>query len=185
MIRRLQVLFRAFKKRTLFIALSVFVAGNLALNYFFLSPSQEMVLAAEGDLEEMQEIYIQLKSTDLSEISKSLQQQVAYLNEKQKKIASSHLTNAQIPGFVSRLGRAAETAGLTVRTKIKRQEKKSNLIAYDIDFTGTILELFSYLNRLEGWEELLFVKNFRIYNKNSSQNILNGKMEFILLVENK
>ena len=108
-----------------------------------------------------------------------------YLNEKQKKIASSHLTNAQIPAFVSRLELAAESAGLTVRTKIKRQEKKSNLIAIDVDFTGTILELFSYLNRLEGWEELLFVKNFRIYNKNSSQNILNGKMEFIVLVENK
>ena len=185
MIRRLQVLFRAFKKRTLFIALSVFVAGNLALNYFFLSASQEMVLAAERDLEEMQEIYIQLKSTDMSGISKSLQQQVDYLNEKQKQIASSHLTNAQIPAFVSRLELAAETAGLTVRTKIKRQKMKSNHIAIDLDFTGTILELFSYLNRLEGWEELLFVKNFRIYNKNSSQNILNGKMEFILLVENK
>ncbi|MCH8020884.1 hypothetical protein IH785_13610 [candidate division KSB1 bacterium] len=185
MIRRLQVFLHAFKIRTLFIALSVFVAGNLALNYFFLSPSQEMVRAAEGDLEEMKETYIQLKSTDLSEISKSLQQQIDYLNEKQKKITSSHLTNAQIPVFVSRLELAAETAGLTVRTKIKRQEKKSNLIAIDVDFTGTILELFSYLNRLERWEELLFVKNFRIYNKNSSQNILNGKMEFIVLVENK
>jgi len=58
-------------------------------------------------------------------------------------------------------------------------------MAIDIDFTGTILELFSYLNRLQRWEELLFVKNFRIYNQNSSQNMLNGKMEFILLVENK
>lgn len=185
MIRRLQVFLHAFKSRTLFIALSVFVAGNLALNYFFLSPSQEMVRAAEGDLEEMKETYIQLKSTDLSEISKSLQQQIDYLNEKQKKITSSHLTHAQIPVFVSRLEGAAETAGLTVRTKIKRQEKKSNLIAIDVNFTGTILGLFSYLNRLERWEELLFVKNFRIYNKNSSQNILNGKMEFIVLVENK
>ncbi len=185
MIRRLQVLFRAFKKSTLFIALSVFVGGNFALNYFYLAPSQEIVRAAKNDLEEMQETYVQLKATDMSGISKSLQQQVAYLNEKQKKITSSHLTHAQIPVFVSRLERAAETAGLTVRTKIKRQEKKSNLIAYDIDFTGTILELFSYLDRLERWQELLFVKNFRIYNKNSSQNILNGKMEFILLVENK
>ncbi len=85
MIRRLQVFFRAFKKSTLFIALSVFVAGNLSLNYFFLAPSQEIVRAAESDLEEMQETYVQLKSTDMSGISKSLQQQVAYLNEKQKK----------------------------------------------------------------------------------------------------
>jgi len=158
MIRRLQVLFRAFKKSTLFIALSVFVAGNLALNYFFLSPSQEMVLAAERDLEEMQEIYIQLKSTDMSGISKTLQQQVDYLNEKQKRIASSHLTSSQIPAFVSRLELAAETAGLTFRTKIRRQKKDSNLIEIDLDFTGTILALFSYLNRLEGWEELLFVE---------------------------
>ena len=78
MIRRLQVLLRAFEIRTLFIASSVFVVGNLALNYFFLSPSQETLRAAERDLEEMKETYIQLKSTDMSEISKSLQQQVDY-----------------------------------------------------------------------------------------------------------
>ncbi len=185
MIRRLQVLLRAFKIRTLFIASSVFVVGNLALNYFFLSPGQETLRAAERDLEEMKETYIQLKSTDMSEISKSLQQQVDYLNEKQKKITLSHLTNAQIPVFISKLERGAETAGLTVRTNIKRQKKNPNLIAIDVNFTGTIIELFSYLNQLEKWDELLFVKNFRIHNKNSSQNILNGEMEFLLLIKNK
>ena len=77
------------------------------------------------------------------------------------------------------------TAGLTVRTNIKRQKKNPNLIAIDVNFTGTIIELFSYLNQLEKWEELLFVKNFRIHNKNSSQNILNGEMEFLLLIKNK
>jgi len=54
-----------------------------------------------------------------------------------------------------------------------------------VNFTGTIIELFSYLNQLEKWDELLFVKNFRIHNKNSSQNILNGEMEFLLLIKNK
>ncbi len=165
--------------------MSVFIVGNLTINYFFLSPGREMVRAAERDLHEMEETYIQLKAADMAEISKSLKQQVDYLNEKLERIAASRLTNERVPLLVARLEREAEGAGLTVTTNIKRTKKTPNLIKIDVNLTGTLVDFLSYFGQLARWEKHLFVKDFRIYNRNPVQNTLNGKMEFVLLIEHK
>lgn len=175
----IRTIFSALKVQTLLIAIAAFVFGNMALNYFLLSPGEEMVKNTKRSLEEMKETYVGLKSTDMSGIAKALQEEVEYLNRKREQISSSVLSPEQIPLFISGLERDAEKAGLSVETKIIRQEKKSKSVAIDLDYSGNIQQVIGFLNMLENRDEILLVRNFRIYNSNSAQNVLNGEMQFI------
>ena len=188
-----QNLLQAIKIRTLVIAALVFVVGNWSLHSFILSPSQAMVKTSKSDLEEMKETYVQLKSTDMSEITKSLEQEVDYLNEKQEKIFSNLLTKEQIPLLISRLEREAEASGLEVRTDIvrgnknakKKKVKSETFVAINLNYTGTLEQLLSFLNKLKNWDEIVLIKNFKIYNRDSLKNSLNGQVQFISLIDNQ
>lgn len=187
-----QNLFQAIKIRILLIAAFVFVAGNWSLHSFILAPSQAMVKVAKKDLAEMKETYIQLKSTDISDIKKSLEREVDYLNEKQEKIFSNLLTDEQIPLLISRLEREAESTGLVVSTDIvhenrdakKKKAKSQTFVTINLNYTGTFEQLLSFLKKLKNWDEIMLIKNFQIHNRNSLKNSLNGQMQFISPMEN-
>ncbi len=187
-----QNLFQAIKIRILLIAAFVFVAGNWSLHSFILAPSQAMVKVAKKDLAEMKETYIQLKSTDISDIKKSLEREVDYLNEKQEKIFSNLLTDEQIPLLISRLEREAESTGLIVSTDIvhenrdakKKKAKSQAFVTINLNYTGTFEQLLSFLKKLKNWDEIMLIKNFQIHNRNSLKNSLNGQVQFISPMEN-
>ena len=191
--RWFQNLLQAIKIKTLVIAACVFVVGNWSLHSLILAPSQAMVKSAKADLAEMEKTYVQLKSTDMSEIRKSLEREVHYLNERQKKIFSNLLTEEQIPLLISRLEREAEASGLEVRTDISREKKNAKkknakaqtFVTINLNYTGTLEQLLSFLNKLENWNEIVLIRNFHIYSRDSLKNILNGQMQFISLIDNQ
>ena len=191
--RWFQNLLQAIKIKTLVIAACVFIVGNWSLHSFILAPSQAMVKSAKADLAEMEKTYVQLKSTDMSEIRKSLEREVHYLNERQKKIFSNLLTEEQIPLLISRLEREAEASGLEVRTDISREKKNAKkknakaqtFVTINLNYTGTLEQLLSFLNKLENWNEIVLIRNFHIYSRDSLKNILNGQMQFISLIDNQ
>ena len=191
--RWFQNLLQAIKIKTLVIAACVFVVGNWSLHSFILAPSQAMVKSAKADLAEMEKTYVQLKSTDMSEIRKSLEREVHYLNEKQTKIFSNLLTEEQIPLLISRLEREAEASGLEVRTNISREKKNAKkknaktqtFVTINLNYTGTLEQLLSFLNKLENWNEIVLIRNFHIYSRDSLKNILNGQVQFISLIDNQ
>lgn len=188
-----QNLLQAVRIRTLVITAFVLVVGNLSLHSFVLAPSQAMVKTAKADMEEMKETYVQLKSTDMSAIAKSLELEVQYLNEKHDKIFSNLLTDEQIPLLISKLEREAELAGLVVRTNIvrknknakKKKAKSQTFVTINLNYTGTLVQLLSFLNKLENWNEIVLINNFRIYNGDSLNNSLNGHVQFISLIDSQ
>lgn len=185
----LKNLLSAFKAKTLIIAVSGFVLGNLALNSFLLAPSKTTVEDMKRNLEELKETYIELRGADMSEIVKYLKDEVDYFSQKEEKIFGNVLSDEQIPLLISRLEREAETAGLTVGTDIVRSEEEEEesqapkSIAINLTFSGEIGQVLTFLKKLEDWDDIMLLRDFKIYSRNAPQNLLNGQVQFITLIE--
>lgn len=168
------------------IAMGFFSVGIVLLAWFSVKDANSRLAQFETEKSHAAETYLQVKSMDLSEVSHALERRAAELENRYRRVFSRSWEPDYLPVLLSRIEEQATQSKLGIVLVVEDipekypREKLPGTRHVRLDITGKYIEIMDFINRLESWDEILMIHEFRISRTDDAADRLRAEMEIVI-----
>ncbi len=174
---------QAVKVKSIIISTVTFICGLLGLYYFILRPNENLAQVSIEKFNDLNESYLQLKSTDINKVEELLQAEAENLRKKEEVIDSQSLSYEYLFLLISKFEDEANKTGIeceiSILDEVNDQVENKKNVSIELSFEGSFQQVIKFIKKLQTWDEVLFVNDFHIQKKNKTDSKLTGQIIFM------